>query len=132
MCDPFHHGRIRDGKIWIGNHEACGPEQLITDLIKFQDIILNNNLCESPLIWASRVRYELITLHPFADGNGRTSNLLCDWILASHGFLPITHSFKSDSHIGGWSSRLHFSDFEFACYKTLSAILHSYDIFFSE
>jgi Fic family protein len=128
LFNPTHEAKIRQGQIWIGNHEACPPEDLTEKLIQFQNKILPNLNSDQPLIWAARVRFWLVTLHPFSDGNGRTSNLLCDWLLALNGYLPISHSLKSDSHIGGWVSRSHFSNFELACFKTLSAVIHSYEI----
>lgn len=127
IISPEHCGVLREDEVWIGNHKACSIEELKKGLKIFRENLLSKGDQENPLIWASRLRYWLVTLHPFYDGNGRTSNLLCDWVLALNGYLPLSHRLKSDAHIGGWSTRSHFSNFEFACFKTLSAILHTYE-----
>lgn len=38
----------------------------------------------------------LINIHPFADGNGRMTLLLVDYLLGRVGFLPLTYSHKID------------------------------------
>lgn len=38
---------------------------------------------------AAFAHYELVRIHPFVDGNGRTARLLCNLILVSFGFPPI-------------------------------------------
>lgn len=132
ILDPKNQGKLRTCEIYIGNHQACTINELQDLLITFTQEILQNSKKLHPLLWANEVRYWLVTLHPFIDGNGRTSNLLCDWILALNGYLPISHSSKIESFIGGWKGRAHFSDINFAAIKTLSAIEHSYRIFFQD
>jgi prophage maintenance system killer protein len=130
ILDPDHKGCIRTCEVYIGNHQACEVKELNNYLNRFtKDILINKNL-QNPLLWASKVRYWLVTLHPFIDANGRTSNLICDWILALNGFLPISYNSKVDSLIGGWKGRSHFSDLNYATFKTLTAVEHSYQFFY--
>lgn len=44
---------------------------------------------EHPLVTASRLHFELLTIHPFVDGNGRTARLLQNLYLIREGFVPI-------------------------------------------
>jgi len=128
LFDPESGGRLRTTQVFVGNYQTCSPD----DLPQLINIYIKEVLVESqtlhPLLWASRARYWLVTIHPFIDGNGRTSNLVCDWILALNGYLPLSFHLKVDSHIGGWEGRSHFSDFDYACIKTLSAVKNTYEL----
>lgn len=55
---------------------------------------------EAVLGLAAWAHYELVRIHPFADGNGRTARLLTDLILKRFGHFPITDwGGKSDEYI---------------------------------
>ena len=69
-----------------GSPEYIPPEHsdipsLLDELIKYV-----NTTDDHPLIIAAVVHYQLVTIHPFEDGNGRTARLMSGYILDLHGY----------------------------------------------
>lgn len=46
------------------------------------------NIAKHPVELAAEAHYQLVTIHPFVDGNGRTARLLMNLILMQHGYPP--------------------------------------------
>ena len=66
--------------------EYCDIPGLLDELVEYV-----NTTDDHPLIVAAVVHYQLVTIHPFEDGNGRTARLLSGYImdLNSYGFNGI-------------------------------------------
>ena len=69
-----------------GKPEYIPPEYselpaLLDELVEYV-----NNTDDHPLIVAAVVHYQLVTIHPFEDGNGRTARLLSGYILDLNGY----------------------------------------------
>jgi Fic family protein len=41
-----------------------------------------------PIEQAARAHFDLVSIHPFVDGNGRTARLIMNLILLKHGYFP--------------------------------------------
>lgn len=73
----------RDGKI---EYVAAAPDQLKTETAKFfadLEILLAAELSfQEVFFFASLLHHVFVKIHPFEDGNGRTSRLIEKWFLA--------------------------------------------------
>jgi len=108
-------GRLRDSQNWIGGNDynPCGaafvpapPEEvgrLLDDLAAFC-----NDETLPPLVQAALAHAQFETIHPFADGNGRTGRALIQVILRGRGLAPdfvppvsVVLAREKDRYIGG-------------------------------
>ena len=69
-----------------GKPDYIPPEYI--DIPNLLDELVNyvNTTDDHPLIVAAVVHYQLVTIHPFEDGNGRTARLLSGYILDINGY----------------------------------------------
>lgn len=69
-----------------GNPDYIPPEYI--DIPNLIDELVNyvNTTTDHPLIVAAVVHYQMVTIHPFEDGNGRTARLLSSYIMDLNGY----------------------------------------------
>ena len=88
--DAENAGRYRTENVMITGATHVPPDymqvgsdmgQLIITFQKWQSA--------HPLIQAALLHGELVKIHPFIDGNGRTSRLVMNLVLMNHGYYPI-------------------------------------------
>ena len=88
--DDKNAGRYRTENVMIRGAVHVPPDYLkVPELM--EKLIVNYHSWSSyhPIIIAALLHGELVKIHPFVDGNGRTSRLLMNLDLMNHGFNPV-------------------------------------------
>ena len=69
-----------------GKAEYIPPEH--TDIVPLLDELIEyvSKSDDHPVIKAAIVHYQIVTIHPFEDGNGRTARILSNYILEYYGY----------------------------------------------
>lgn len=88
--DPVKSGRFRNEKVFIGKHIPPPPKEL-PSLMEAYEYWLNSEEAQQlhPVRYAALAHYKLVDIHPFHDGNGRTSRLVMNLILIRAGYPPV-------------------------------------------
>ena len=69
-----------------GTAEYIPPEHSDIPVLLDELVEYVNKTDDHPLIIAAVVHYQLVTIHPFEDGNGRTARLMSGYILDYYGY----------------------------------------------
>ncbi len=85
-------GKYRSVNVMISGSTHKPPEpfmlsKLMEDYFMFYEL---HKKTMHPVLLSAEMHERLVTIHPFIDGNGRTSRLIMNLILMQHGF-PITN-----------------------------------------
>lgn len=93
-----HAGRYRNGFVRVGDYHPPEPftvHALMDDFIGWLNAPKPQG--NSPLLYAGIVHYQLVAIHPFADGNGRTARALTSLFLLKHDY-DITRFFALETY----------------------------------
>jgi Fic family protein len=86
--NPNEAGVYRSKKVFISGMDVTLPEPNQVELLMHQfakDLVkLKSKL--HPIAYAATIHNQLVTIHPFMDGNGRTARLLMNLILIKAGY----------------------------------------------
>lgn len=88
--DPIASGVFRDEKVFVGSH-IPPPHDEVPQLMEAYVEWLNSEEAQNmhPIRYAAIAHYKLVDIHPFVDGNGRTSRLIMNLILLKAGYPPV-------------------------------------------
>lgn len=90
----FRKGNVRAGNTYFVNYDKV--EALVTKLCEQSALRISKaTTFKEKLELSFDVHFELVTIHPFYDGNGRSSRLLMNYIQA-YFQLPLSIVFKED------------------------------------
>lgn len=86
---PEDAGRYRKVQVMIQGSSHMPPQPFLVAK-EMEDFFIwfetnKNNL--HPIVLAAEMHERLVTIHPFIDGNGRTSRLVMNLILLQHGYI---------------------------------------------
>lgn len=81
--------RNTDVVITGATHTPPTPNEMYKQLKFFYDDLKINQEKLNPIEFAAWTHAEFVRIHPFIDGNGRTSRLIMNYQLMKNGFLPI-------------------------------------------
>jgi Fic family protein len=83
---PDSRGRLRTDRVLIKGTRFIPPgSHNFGELVPMM-LELANRKGVHPVLQAAEVHYNLVAIHPFADGNGRTARLLMNYHLLRHGY----------------------------------------------
>lgn len=84
-------GAYRDSEVRIAGSEHIPPKsEKVPELLEqlFKEFY-NQKRTSHPIELATFLHNRFVNIHPFTDGNGRTSRLLMNWILIRNKFPPV-------------------------------------------
>ena len=90
FVDPIDAGAFRTTQVFVGEHvppAASEVEKLTEEFVDWLNT--EEALSLHPIEMSALAHYKLVYIHPFYDGNGRTSRLLMNLILMQAGYPPI-------------------------------------------
>jgi Fic family protein len=83
--DASNAGRYRAGRVFIAGTRFVPPSNLKFASLIPRAIELSSDAELHPVLRAAELHYNLVAVHPFADGNGRTSRLMMNALLLASG-----------------------------------------------
>lgn len=87
--DDGNAGRYRDLPVRIAGSSVVLPNhRKVPELMRDFTTGLQMPTDAHPVELAAEAHYQLVTIHPFSDGNGRTARLLMNMMLLTSGYPP--------------------------------------------
>jgi Fic family protein len=86
--DNHNAGKYRQVAVRISGSEHIPPESFELDMLMddYFEFYEQNRHKMHPVLLAAEMHERLVTIHPFVDGNGRTSRLVMNLILLQNGY----------------------------------------------
>lgn len=82
-------GNYRTVRNWVGNVNTSPPNLIPKDMANLIDWYNDNKKYYHPIELAVKLKYRFLRIHPFIDGNGRVSRILCSLILTESGYIDL-------------------------------------------
>jgi Fic family protein len=104
--NPQDAGRYRSVQVMIKGSSHMPPQPFLVSK-EMEDFFIwyeSNKNSLHPIILAAELHERIVTIHPFIDGNGRTSRLVMNLILLQHGYVIANIKGDYDSRIQYYNS----------------------------
>ena len=104
--DNDNAGRYRNVSVRIGGSEHLPPQPYLLDKL-MEDYFIHyerQKRVMHPIILAAEMHERLVSIHPFIDGNGRTSRLIMNFILLRNGYTIASLKGDYDSRMAYYSA----------------------------
>lgn len=87
--NPEYAGKYRNVPVSISGSLHMPPQPFLVPKLmeEYFNWYEQNRLHLHPVVLAAEMHERLVTIHPFVDGNGRTSRLIMNLILLQHGYV---------------------------------------------
>lgn len=99
-------GKYRNVQVMIKGSKHLPPQAYLVPK-QMEDLLLwyyQNKSNMHPVVLAAEMHQRLVTIHPFIDGNGRTSRLLMNLILLKNGFVIANLKGDTSSRLAYYNS----------------------------
>jgi len=102
--------KTSQNRILGSRHKTIPPYKVSSEMSNLIYLINKNKLGYNPIELASIAHHELVRIHPFVDGNGRTARLLCNLILMNKGYVPVIIRAKERKKYFDLLEKAHFGN----------------------
>ncbi|TNM89596.1 hypothetical protein fugu_003830 [Takifugu bimaculatus] len=98
--DPVEGGRLRTNQVFVGHHIPPHPRDLQRHMEELVQWLNSEEALQlHPVEFAALAHYKLVYVHPFVDGNGRTSRLLMNLVLLQAAVPAHHHTQRATSRV---------------------------------
>jgi Fic family protein len=104
--DKDYAGRFREFAVIISGSRHTPPQPwLVNGLMdEYFQFYQENKQTLHPVILAAEMHERLVTIHPFADGNGRTARLIMNLILLKYGYSIVIIQGNTESRLSYYNA----------------------------
>lgn len=98
FVDIQEAGKFRNTQVFVADHVPPHPREIHALMKEFVNWLNSDESYKlHPVKYAALAHYKFVYIHPFTDGNGRTSRLIMNYILMRAGYPPVIIH-KQDRH----------------------------------
>ncbi len=102
--------KTSQNRILGSKHKTTPPYRVNSEMGNLVYNLNSNPTKFNPIELAAFVHHEIVRIHPFIDGNGRTARLLCNLLLMNNGYPPIIIRTKERGKYFDYLEKAHFGN----------------------